>query len=451
MSEFIDASPPPSAHLTTLAQMGYSFTTAVGDILDNSISAGAKEVRIFFVKEDGTYRFLLVDDGCGMTRQELTRNMVVGCHDPNVTRELTDLGRFGSGLKTASFSQAEILSVWSWPSVNSISGAVWDTNHVKKSNAWLLKILDGNDPLLRDDVAKYGFSDRGTIVSWGAISCLETDTVEEAVAAQVAAMIAELHEYIGLHFHRFLGQGLRVSINKAAVQPIDPFMTKQLGYLEGPEQVLRSKDGQVRIKAHTLPRPSTLAENVLKPYGGSKGITSGQGLYIYRNRRLIVAGGWHGVIGASELGNLARIQIDIPSTMDWEWDTDVKKSRLRIPPKVRAVLRKVSPAVRKKSRKIHDYAGSTSAVSNCWKVIEDERNLGSVAYLLNVTAEQLKPVFGELSPGAKANLKEFLHSASEELPVQHIYKSFAERPSRTQNTEVVADEIQKLLEALNAQ
>lgn len=450
MSQFVDASPPPSAHLTTLAQMGYSFTTAVGDILDNSISAGATEVRIFFLREQGSYRFLIVDDGCGMSQQELTQNMVVGCHDPNANRELTDLGRFGSGLKTASFSQAEVLSVWSWRTNDSASGAVWDTNHVKKTNAWMLEVLQGNEPALRDDVAKYGFAAHGTIVCWDAISCLETDTIEEAVAAQVAGIISELHEYIGLHFHRFMGQGLRISINNASVSPIDPFMTKQLGYMEGPEQVLRSREGQVRIKAHTLPRPSTLAENVLKPYGGPKGITNAQGLYIYRNKRLIVAGGWHGVIGASELGNLARIQIDIPSTMDWEWDTDVKKSRLRIPSKVRAVLRKVSPAVRKKSRKIHDYAGSTAAVSNCWKVIEDEREKGSVTYLLNATAEQLGPVFEELSPDAKKLLKEFLHSASEELPVQHIYKSFAERPSRTQNTDIVADEIQKLMEALNA-
>ena len=450
MSHFIDASPPPSAHLTTLAQMGYSFTTAVGDILDNSISAGASEVRIFFLKEQGRYRFLIVDNGSGMSQQELIKNMVVGCQDPNLNRELTDLGRFGSGLKTASFSQAEVLSVWSWPTNDSVSGAIWDTNHVKKTNAWMLKVLEGDEPALRDDVAKYGFATHGTIVCWEAISCLETDTIEEALAAQVAGLVAELHEYIGLHFHRFLGQGLQISINNTSVLPIDPFMTKQLGYMEGPEQVLRSREGQVRIKAHTLPRPSTLSENVLKSYGGPKGITNAQGLYIYRNRRLIVAGGWHGVIGASELGNLARIQIDIPSTMDWEWDTDVKKSRLRIPPKVRAVLRKVSPAVRKKSKKIHDYAGSTAAVSNCWKVIEDERNKGSVTYLLNATAEQLRPVFKELSPDSKKLLKEFLHSASEELPVQHIYKSYAERPSHTQKTEIVSDEIQKLLEALNA-
>ena len=90
--------------------------------------------------------------------------------------------------------------------------------------------------------------------------------------------------------------------------------------------------------------------------------------------------------------------------MDWEWDTDVKKSRLRIPPKVR-VAPKGKSGCEKKSRKIHDYAGSTAAVSNCWKVIEDERDKGSVTYLLNATAEQLEPVFEELSPDAKKLLK----------------------------------------------
>jgi hypothetical protein len=450
MAKYVDASPPPSAHLTTLAQMGYSFATAVGDILDNSISAEASEVRIFFLKDIDDYNFRMVDNGCGMSSDELLSNMVVGCHDPNESRGPLDLGRFGSGLKTASFSQAEVLTVLTWNSPVSISGAVWDTNHVKRVNAWQLESLDSKDIQLRGDFSNYGFSETGTIVSWDGISCLEKDTIDEAVAAQVANIISELHDYIGLHFHRFLGSGLRVLINGTEVLPIDPFMRKFLGYLEGPEQVLRSKDGSVRIKAHTLPRPSALSEIQLKPYGGAKGITHNQGLYIYRNRRLIVAGGWHGVMGSSELGNLARIQVDIPSSMDWEWDTDVKKSRLRIPGKVRAVLRKVSPAVRKKSRKVHVYAGSASSFSNCWKVIENGRDSGSVTYLLDISAEQLKPIFNQLSQSDRESLKDFFRHASEELPVEHIYKSFAERPRQVQAADDVSDELRKLMEALDA-
>jgi hypothetical protein len=448
MTNYIDASPPPSAHLTTLAQMGYSFSTAVGDILDNSISAEASEIRIFFLKGVGGYEFYLVDNGCGMSSDELISNMVVGCHDPNEVRGPMDLGRFGSGLKTASFSQAEVLSVLSWKSPVSVSGAVWDTNHVKNVNAWQLKTIDSKDAQLLHDYSNYGFSETGTIVRWDGISCLEKDTIDEALAAQVANIISELHEYIGLHFHRFLGDGLKMFINGAKVLPIDPFMRKYLGYLEGPEQVLRSKDGSVRIKAHTLPRPSTLSDVQLKPYGSAKGVTQNQGLYIYRNRRLIVAGGWHGVMGPSELGNLARIQVDIPSSMDWEWDTDVKKSRLRIPGKVRAVLRKVSPAVRKKSRKVHVYAGSEAPVSNCWKVIENDRDAGAVTYLLDVGAEQLQPIFERLPQPDRESLKTFFRHASEELPVQHIYKSFAERPQKVQTVEEVSAELNKLMEAL---
>lgn len=449
MARYIDASPPPSAHLTTLAQMGYSFSTAVGDILDNSISAGASEVRIFFLRGAIGYEFHLVDNGCGMSPEALVSNMVVGCHDPNAARGPLDLGRFGSGLKTASFSQAEVLSVFSWDAPRSVSGAVWDTKYVKSVNAWQLKSLDSDDPQLIEEHATRGFSETGTIVRWDGLSCLERDTIEEALAAQVANIVSDLHDYIGLHFHRFLDSGLKVSINGSEVFPVDPFMRKFLGYLEGPEQVLRSKDGSVRIKAHTLPRPSTLSEPQLKPYGGARGISQNQGLYIYRNRRLIVAGGWHGVMGSSELGNLARIQVDIPSSMDWEWDTDVKKSRLRIPGKVRAVLRKVSPAVRKKSKRIHDYAGTEESVSNCWKVVENERESGPVTYLLDITAEQLNPVFTALSKPERERLKKFFMAASEELPVQHIYKSFADRPRQVQSSEAVSEELRKLMEILD--
>lgn len=450
MAEFINASPPPSSHLATLSRMGYSFLTAVGDILDNSISAKASDVKIYLLKQKDKYIFRLVDNGLGMSREELLKNMVIGCHDVHATRSDTDLGRFGSGLKTASFSQAEVLSVWSWLSHDKPHGAVWDTNYVREKNKWSLKVIEPNEPILIDDLSAYGFSSHGTIVRWDGITSLEAGATKKTIEEQVARIITELHDYIGLHFHRFLSKGLKISINDSEVPLIDPFMTKHLGYIEGPEENILSDEGAVRIKAHTLPRPSTLPDNVLRPYGGSKGVTTGQGLYIYRNYRLIVAGGWHGIMGASELGNLARIQIDIPSKMDWEWDTDVKKSRLKIPPRVRKVLRRVSPSVHKRSKVVHNYAGSVSTVSNCWQVIENERESGPVSYLLNLNADQLTLVFEELSSSAKKQLQQFFQDASEELPVQHIYASYSDRPTQTQKSEIVTEEIKKLLEALNA-
>ena len=137
----------------------------------------------------------------------------------------------------------------------------------------MLKVLQGSEPALRDDVAKYGFAAHGTIVCWEAISCLETDTIEEALAAQVA-IISELHDYIGLHFHRFMGQGLRISINNAPVSPIDPWRpSKEHGRARAGSSIERragqNKSAHYQGQAHF--------ENVLKPYGGPKDITNAKG------------------------------------------------------------------------------------------------------------------------------------------------------------------------------
>ena len=447
----INASPPPAAHLSTLAQMGYSFSTAVGDILDNSISAGATEIRIFLLKKHGGYRFYLVDNGSGMNESDLYKNMVIGCQDPNLTREKHDLGRFGAGLKTASFSQAKVLTVCSWQESKQKSAAVWDTDLVRKENAWLLQGLEQDEILADEDLTELPFSETGTLVRWAGLTTLETDTIDEAVAAQAATIVNELHSYLGLHFHRFLGSTCRVEINGTIVEPIDPFMSKFKGYSEGAEQKVRSKAGTVFIKAHTLPILSSLSNRDLRPYGGAKGVTEGQGLYIYRNKRLIVAGGWHGITPRSELGNLARIQIDIPATMDWEWDTDVKKSRLTIPPKVRAVLKtKLTPAATRRSRKKHTYAGESESVSEFWKVLINDRDEGkSITYLLNPMAQPLELIFEELSAKGASQLLKFLREASLELPVKHIYQAYAERPSSVQVADPIEEEIDGLLEALN--
>ena len=132
----IDASPPPSAHLATLASMGYSFNSAVADIIDNSISAGASQIHLRLLSYGDCYRLTITDDGSGMNSPDLIRNMVIGCKDPRSAREVHDLGRFGAGLKTASFSQARILTVFSWTDEAGIAGARWDTDLVKQRDKW---------------------------------------------------------------------------------------------------------------------------------------------------------------------------------------------------------------------------------------------------------------------------------------------------------------------------
>lgn len=446
----IDASPPPSAHLATLASMGYSFNAAIADLLDNSIAAGASNIDLSLLSHDGIYRLTIVDDGCGMTCEHLLQNMVIGCKDPLAERGLNDLGRFGSGLKTASFSQASRLTVFSWTHSSPISAAQWNTDLIKQKDKWcLLQLSEAEIEVELKSLNKPDFGS-GTLVCWDGIHCLDEAEDKNVAERIVAALVSDLQRYIALHFHRFIGSNLCISINGFRLQAIDPFMRNLPGYVEGQEEVVRSKKGKIAIKAHNLPRISSLAPDLLSLYGGAKKITEGQGIYLYRNKRLISGGGWHGVATRAELNNLARIQIDINSSMDHVWQTDVKKSRLTIPTKVKQVLRRISPVPIKRSRGTHKYAGKLDEASALWMVKTNEREGSeSVSYIADLSNDKIKVLLGELGSDQRAKLVAYLRELSSELPVKHIYQAVGTNPSGVQRLEDVDREIAALLAGNN--
>lgn len=449
MASIINASPPPSTHLATLAKMGYSFNTAVGDIIDNSISAKASKIEISLLRHEDAYQLTIADNGIGMSENELLDNMVIGCKDPSRARDTLDLGRFGAGLKTASFSQAKVLTVVSCKKDSEFSGARWDTELIKSTNEWCLLHFDANE--IEEAIASSNAeaSPNGTFVIWDGIILLsDLDNFSAEVSAGL--LVREMHAYIGLHFHRFISSSLSISINGLPVQRIDPFMRDLPGYAEGHEEKIRSKNGAVIIKAHTLPRPSTLPKDILELHGGAKNITEGQGIYLYRNKRLILGGGWHGVAKTSELHNLARIQVDITSSMDEEWQTDVKKSRLSIPLKVKQVLRRILPAPIAISKLKHAYAGKTQNASTLWLIRTNERvGEESITYLIDFRNQALNKLLDGLDRHKRALLLDYLRELGEELPVKHIYASFAAHPASTQTKENFDREIEELLSFLD--
>ena len=97
--------------MTSMRAMGYSFESAVADIIDNSISAHANEIVIRF-PENPSERFVAIcDNGDGMTQHELFDAMKYGSEGKRDGRSEDDLGRFGLGLKAASLSQCRKLTV----------------------------------------------------------------------------------------------------------------------------------------------------------------------------------------------------------------------------------------------------------------------------------------------------------------------------------------------------
>jgi HSP90 family molecular chaperone len=115
--------------IEALRGLGYSTSSALADIIDNSIAAAASKVDIEFVWAGPSSYVTIVDDGHGMTAADLERAMRLGDRNPLAARAPGDLGRFGLGLKTASFSQCRRLTVASRQAA-SVSCLRWDLDAI---------------------------------------------------------------------------------------------------------------------------------------------------------------------------------------------------------------------------------------------------------------------------------------------------------------------------------
>ena len=144
--------------------IGYSLEAAVADIIDNSIAVNSKNVDIYFFPLEGAY-IAILDNGSGMTEEEIDIAMQYGSRNPAEERDKKDLGRFGLGLKTASLSQCRCLTVLSKQG-DKLEGRQWDIDHVKEVGDWSLIILDDEEINQLPQVNELKKYESGTLVIW---------------------------------------------------------------------------------------------------------------------------------------------------------------------------------------------------------------------------------------------------------------------------------------------
>jgi histidine kinase/DNA gyrase B/HSP90-like ATPase len=446
MPRVVNKSPKPKSHIKTLMRIGYNLDSAVADIIDNSIAAEAKNIEILSPPGEDEPVISILDDGCGMNEEELIQNMRIACKDPDEERKRGDLGRFGSGLKTASFSQARQLTVISKKEGYPLCATRWDIDNIESTNEWCLEVFD------RDEVEHLRFFDsrlkshNGTQVIWSKLTCIDRGSHAEDHDSELATKLSELKGYIALYFHRFMtGSDKRVfSLNRSSIEPIDPFMTNSKGYQEGPSERLRCKGGYIYIQTHVLPHFKNMDLDKMEKLGGADGIAQKQGIYIYREKRLISAGGWMNMARSSQLGALARVQVDIPSSLDKDWSTDVKKASLQVPPRVRRELKKFLSDPVKRSRRIHRYRGVLDTANGFWKICEDENNK-IITYQIDTDNETLTSILSKCNKEAGKMLINYLRTLAASLPINHIYEKMSERPKDINQDEVNMDKLESLM------
>lgn len=383
------AEPNAAAMIESLRAFGYQLPSAVADLVDNSIFAKAKNIWIDFSWNGAESTICITDDGVGMNEQCLVDAMRPGSRNPLESRDAKDLGRFGLGLKTASFSQCRRLVVVSKQANHPETTRCWDLDFVAQRNKWLL-LRDGG-ATARGAGGRLRDLQHGTAVLWQKMDRLvaDQDVDDDAQKHFFHARIEAVERHLGMVYHRFLagGRRLRIHVNGNVVAAWDPFLTSEPTVQHLPEEELALGGARVSVSPYVLPHVSRLSPEVHARAAGPAGWNQQQGFYVYRNERLLVAGEWLGLPFAKEEHfKLARIQLDLPNTVDHEWEIDVTKSKARMPDALRVQLKRIADATRRQASAVYRHRGKVlarQASSDFVFVWQQVQRRGKFSYRVN--------------------------------------------------------------------
>lgn len=447
--------------MNSLRGVGYTPGAAIADLVDNSISAGARRVELRFVA-DGPRSFVtLLDDGSGMSEDELSHAMRIGCKNPLDSRTAQDLGRFGMGLKTASLSQCRKFTVLSRASGKPVALRCWDLNHVETTNRWQLLC---ENPSLPDGLAEaFAGRPQGTQIVWQECDGLGVrDELEpEKFKRAFFRIIEGVEHHLRLFFHRYLESEIVITLNGQRLKPWDPFMR----WHQATSPFPRERVGpDCYLQGFVLPHKDRLTPEEFSRGGGRDGWTAHQGFYIYRNERLLVAGSWLGLGDdrrwtKDESYRLGRLCLDITNSCDADWNIDIKKSTARPPERLRAKLTALAEVTRHKARRVFAHRGSygssrSRAALQCpiWNsTLRGDHHV----YRLNREHPLIDSIRAALPAGNE--LEPLLRFIEETVPVQKIWLDVAEagelspEPFQSTNGEEVKGILQALFTSLTLQ
>jgi hypothetical protein len=354
------ARPEAASLIESLRAFGYELPTALADLVDNSITAEARHVWIDFFWAGAESVISIADDGRGMTAKRLVSAMRPGSQSPLQTRAPADLGRFGLGLKTASFSQCRSLSVRSRTSGGETATRRWDLDHVARVNEW--QLLRAADSLAEPHFARLKDLPSGTAIVWQNLDRLVAgDSANSEKQQQRFLQRAQaVRSYLGMVFHRLIGKaGVEILLNDHAIPSWDPFLEHEAATQPLFTTKLRHGGSDITVQPFVLPHHSKVTKNVHEAAAGPRGWNAHQGFFVYRNRRLIVPGDWLGFGWAKEEHyKLARIRVDIPNSLDLDWDIDVTKSKASPPRALRDELRHIAERARSDAKRVYSHRGA---------------------------------------------------------------------------------------------
>ena len=431
MSKDLENIPKADMLMGSMRSMGYTFESAIADVIDNSISANCSVVKVLFPTNPLQKSCVgILDNGEGMDDKALFEAMRYGSAANEDTRSENDLGRFGLGMKSASLSQCKVLTVVSLKDTH-LSAYTWDYNYIRDKKEWVVKKHN------QDEIESFPYIDqllefsKGTLVLWK-----DFDVLSKSSDGQVYETLNNLKDvvgdYIALIYHRYLSlptkNKLTMFVNKQKIKAQDPFLESNPKTTTKKERTIAINDTfgierQIKIKPFILPFATDLSEKDKKLIGGIENLRSKQGFYIYRNNRLIIWGTWFGMKPRAELTKNARIRVDIPNTLDDIWSIDIKKQSATIPKRIQNQLKNTVTDALEISVRKQTHRGRKNKVDDKIDYIWDrmEGRNQNYYYQINRESKLYQFVKEKISEEDFGYFEMFIGEIEKNIPIQQMY------------------------------
>ena len=444
MSKKVINTPSSNVLMNSMRSIGYSFKTAIADIIDNSISAEAKNINIFFPIEENSEYICILDDGFGMNKKELLNAMKYGSEREEYGEK--DLGRFGLGLKSASSSQCKEFTVASKKD-NSITAYKWDLESVINSKDWICLELEVNEIDSIPHIEDLKKQKSGTIVLWENFDIAYKKN-NGKVREYLIEEIDEAEDHLKLVFHRFLNRKfnpINIFINNRKLIGFDPFLENHPKTDSKKPSEMIVEGSTIKITQYILPHQNDLSDEDIELVGGINSLKNGQGFYVYRNERLIINGTWFKLNSNRinyELYKYGRIKVDIPNTSDDLWEIDIKKQNAVIPKQIINSLKKsVDNVITKSESKSSKRAKLTYDLDNnkIWSKSLTRDNKDN--YFINTDSEFIQNFVNGFDDKERQDIIRMIDVLSTTLPYEDIYNSICNKKTEFNPNEEMIDAI----------
>lgn len=429
MSVQISNMPHADFLMGSMRSLGYTFESAIADIIDNGISAYAEHIQLRFPMDSSADCYVsILDNGIGLNKKSLLEAMRYGSYSCEATRDKYDLGRFGLGLKAASLSQCKILTVVSKEN-STISAYQWNYDFVLSKKEWLVLELTDEEIQLLPEISELKELKSGTLVIWSEFDVLQKS--HGNVFSTLKNYKEKLVDYLSLIYHRFLNGDAHVkidiAINNHHLKGSDPFLEKHKKTNQRQEFNLAIKDSAnnekfIHVTPFILPFQKDLSRDDIQLIGGVENLVTKQGFYIYRNYRLIIWGTWFG-LKRHELTKNARIRVDIPNCLDDIWNIDIKKQNATIPKQIRNQLERSVKEVLELATNQQTYRGRINRANNeidyVWNRIQGRDN--TFHYTINRESRIFSLLKQNIPDDIMARFDIVLEEIENNIPYQQIY------------------------------